>query len=140
MLIAGALLAGCGGDEREPPSAGPGPLVTYSREGGVAGISEVMVVERDGQASIRVGVDGKRIGFELSADELDRLEAELEAADLDQVELDPDDVVCADCFTYTIAADGSEIAVNDLDRPPDAVATLLAHLGEIAAANHPPAA
>ena len=45
---------------------------------------------------------------------------------------------CADCFIYEVVYGGRTISYDDIDTPPESVNAVVAHLGEIAAAHHPP--
>ncbi len=139
LLVVTLPATGCGSDDdRAPEPPATGPLVTYQRTGGIAGVTEKLTVERGGEATLVVGFDRVRIAFELPAAELNELEAELEAADLEAIEKAPADAVCSDCFVYEITYEDETITFNDLDRPPESVSTLLAHLDEIAMSNYPP--
>lgn len=136
--VALGLITGCGGDEEQgPDSAGPqsgGPLVEYSRTGGVAGIDEGLRIEADGAGVYEVGQpEPRRQSLELSEAELEELSALVDEAALDAVEAEPSG--CADCFVYTVAAAGNEVSLDDvtlLDAP-GSVQQLIGFLNALAA-------
>ena len=139
MLIAALTLVACGSDdEPAPKQPDSGPLVTYERSGGIAGVVERLRIDGDGQAMLERGIEGAASSFQVPASELETLESELEAAEFDEVERAPDDMVCADCFIYGIEYGGHQTTLGDLDQPPPSVAAVLVHLGELAADHQPP--
>lgn len=143
-IVAVALLAtGCGedSDTSEPDSPVPedGRLVDWSRSGGIAGVVEEMTIERDGSATLTVGVDAESTEFRLADGELAQLADELEAADFEAVEPPPAEAVCADCFVYAITVAGEKrITLDDLAERPESVSTVISHLGAIAMEHYPP--
>lgn len=139
LIAATALLlaAGCGGGDESTTASPDGPLVTYSKSGGIAGIEERLVIEPDGSATVSTGPDGSQRSFALGADELSVLEAELEAADLDAVEDRP--TGCADCFHYEISYGGSTVGYDEIIQPPQSVAAVASHLAALVD-EHAPAA
>lgn len=143
-IVAVALLAaGCGADSdtSEPDSSAPqgGPLVDWSRSGGIAGVAEEMTIERDGSATLTVGVDAESTEFRLADGELAQLADELEAADFEAVEPSAAEAVCADCFVYGVTVAGEKrIILDDLAERPESVSTVISHLGAIAMEHHPP--
>lgn len=97
------------------PEPQVGPLVYYQRSGGIAGVSDEMVVERDGTYRIsRRGVAVAR--GRLSRAELDRLRAVLAAAHFRDIP-----VVSrhsgADLMTYVVAYDGYAVTAMDMAVP-----------------------
>ena len=130
-----AVAGGCGDDSDTTTATDSGPLVSYARAGGVAAMPESLVVEADGSATVEAGVDPARESFELEADELERLRAELEAADFDRVPTEPSG--CNDCYEYEIVFDGETTSYDQSQSVPDSVAVVVAHLSEITADNYP---
>jgi hypothetical protein len=143
--IALALLAlagaGCGGDAtttKEPEQPQAGPLVAYSRSGGVAGAQEQLRIERDGEATVSE-YGGEPHPFQLGDGELALLESELAAADFEAIETDPGPTVCADCYVYAVTYEGHPYSYDDLVQPPQSVLTAVDHLTRLATENYPPA-
>lgn len=97
----------------EPDRAG---LIAYAVTGGIAGISERLVIEVDGNATL---VSGFKPGqqstarFTLPDAELNDLRDKLEAADLPSLPKSPE-TGCADCFEYTLTYDGTTYAADDV--------------------------
>jgi hypothetical protein len=135
-----ALVAGCGNDDSpqaSPTTTADGPLVTYSREGGVASMPIELTIEPDGKATLVSEYDGQRESFDLSETELAALESELEAANLDEYEAPTEPSTCADCFVYRVEYGGTTITYDDIATPPDEIVALVGHLDELAMAHTP---
>lgn len=135
MLVA-ATAAGCGDGPSQSPTQPPtdGPLVSYTRSGGLATTAQHLVVEQDGSATVRVEGPGNIGGdLRLSGAELARLRAAIDDATLD---VDSPPATCADCFTYEITA-GGETASFDQTQIPAATAPLVALLEEVVARETP---
>jgi hypothetical protein len=111
-IVLGMLVAACGekdepevGTQATPPTTttqAGGPLVSYARTGGVAGIQELLTVGQEGEAKLELGFlpDTSLTRFQLSQAELQMLRTAL-----DKAELEPGNgpqTGCADCFTYEI--------------------------------------
>jgi hypothetical protein len=136
--VALGLIGGCGEDEGEAPDSpsppSDGPLVEYSRTGGIAGIDERLRIEADGAATYAVGApEPRRRSFALSETELEELNGLLDEVALDALE--PMDSGCADCFVYTVAHAGETAALDDvtlLDAP-GSVQQLIGFLNALAA-------
>lgn len=143
LLAALALvLASCGDAEHAPTEttpAGAGPLVVYSRSGGIGGVIERLTVQRDGRARLEVGIEAKRRKLRISAAALAQLRDQLRASDLD-VDRPDGDGVCADCFVYELDHAGRHVSFDDADRPSRSLAALVADLGAIVEDNYPAAA
>jgi hypothetical protein len=143
IALAGALVlvAGCGeGDSAETTTtAAPtdGPLVTYSREGGVASMPVELTIETDGSATLTSEYDGQAEDFTLDGAELDRLTGELEAADLDGFGGPAEPSSCADCFLYTVTYGETTVSYDDTASPSDEIVALVGHLDELAMAHTP---
>jgi hypothetical protein len=142
IAVAAALaLPGCGADDESAPDrpAGGGPLVVYTKSGGVAGVYEHLVVARDGSAALEVGYrQPVRESFELEAAEFDRLSGLLAAADFGGVDPGPG-IGCADCFQYEIEYGGKTIAFAEIGDIPQSVGEVVGELGRIVEANTPAA-
>jgi len=119
IAAAVAILAGCGDGATEQASApvsSQGALVAYTRSGGIAATTQHMVVQPDGSAIVRVeGPGNVDADFKLSDPQLAELKSALGAATLDG-EAEP--TGCADCYTYTITADGSTASFDETQIPP----------------------
>lgn len=123
-----------------PAAAATSPTARTRPAGGVANIPIELTIARDGSATLVSEFDGALERFELSPDELAELREQLDAADLDAVELPPDPPTCADCFLYEVTYDGVTASYDDAGDPPDSVAEAVAHLERLAAAHTPPPA
>jgi hypothetical protein len=137
VAAAVALGAGCG-DDGDGEAPADGPLVEYARSGGVASTPERLTISNDGAATLVSGIEEQRSEFTLDEAELADLRAELEAANFDTVGKPGEPNPCADCFIYEVVYGGRTISYDDIDTPPESVTAVVAHLGEIAAAHHPP--
>jgi hypothetical protein len=127
------VVAGCGGgDESVPdPPQGGGPLVVYTKSGGVAGVNEHLEIDDDGAATLTVGYQPDQVQrFELGADQLEQLRGLLEEADFAGVDPGPG-IGCADCFQYEIAYAGTTTAFAEIAGIPDSVGRVVTTLGEI---------
>jgi hypothetical protein len=132
VLLAGlalVLLAGCGDDEGgEGKPALSGTLI-YERGGGLAGRRDRLVVAPDGRA--KVTARGKTREVELKPQELDRIAAEVEKADLPSVpERSTSPKPIPDTFGYRIQYGTSEVTTDD-PAMPDALRSLVARLGQL---------
>jgi hypothetical protein len=144
LLIAAALLAGCGGnDDRTEgePVLSNGALATYTRTGGVGGLDERMRINPDGTATLTYGepVNTER-SFELTGAELDRVRTLLEEADFASMPASPEPTGCADCFVYTVEYGGDSVTYDDATEPSASIEALVDGLGELAGGHQPAAA
>jgi hypothetical protein len=119
-------LPGCGGREKPPHKPAPGPLVVFEHGGGIAAQPRRLEIDHQGRANltVRTGADASSRTFRLSAAQLEDLEQALDAAaGADQ----PAPTGCADCFTYSIVADGLRVDLDQvsIDKAPDAVGRLV---------------
>jgi hypothetical protein len=134
-------VAGCGsddGDDTTPqPPEGGGPLVVYTKTGGVAGVREHLEIAADGTATLAVGYQQPEVRrFELDAAELDRLRELLADADFPGVDPGPG-IGCADCFQYEVTYAGTTTAFAEIAGIPDSVGRAVTELGEIVEAQSP---
>jgi hypothetical protein len=144
LVIAAALalsVAGCGSDGGDDTTQaapqGGGPLVVYTKTGGVAGVREHLEVAADGMATLTVGYQGGQVRrFELDPAELDRLRGLLAAADFAGVDPGPG-IGCADCFQYEITYAGTKTAFAEIAGIPDSVGQTVTELGDIVEAQSP---
>lgn len=138
LLLAAAAVAGCGDDEGGgKPTGDPGGAIVYTRSGGIAGAPLKLTIEPGGSATVEAGIEGDRASFELEPDRLDRLHADLEAADLDSVGIAPGPAECADCFIYGLTYSGTTISYDEVDTVPDAVSSVVGELDRIATERMP---
>jgi hypothetical protein len=107
-------LLGCGDDPAPVTHTGTGPLVTYERGGGVASQPQKLVIQRDGRARLQVQTAGKDADnrFTLTAADLKALESALH--DARGVDLPTPQGGCADCFEYTVQADGVDLHLDSV--------------------------
>lgn len=138
-LAALVLAAGCGEDDdsSDPATtttAVSGPLVEYSRTGGIAAMEESLVIEADGTGTYEIGEpEPSSRKIELDENELDELGDLLAEASLDGEQGAPSG--CADCFVYTVTAGDATASLDDvtlLDAP-GSVQQLVGYLNDLAA-------
>jgi hypothetical protein len=134
-LVAGlgaAALVGCGSTTVAPHA---GPLVTYVRSGGVAGVLDELRVSGSGAATLRVAASSPRISFRLRPAEIERIRRDIDAANIGAIR--PTRApACADCFHYRVAAGGDAVEADE-SRIPPALRPLLGELGRIVDAQMP---
>ena len=132
-------VVGCGDGDggSSPTTSTAGPLVAYTKTGGVAGVNEHLAVKDDGSAILEVGYqDPARQRFDLDAEGLDHLRELLAAADFAGVDPGPG-IGCADCFQYEIEYEGSTTAFAEIGDIPQSVGDVVAELGRIVEAHAP---
>ncbi|MEV8512700.1 hypothetical protein [Dactylosporangium sp. NPDC051484] len=91
-------------------------LIAFSRTGGLAGVSDSLVVRPDGSYTIQTR-QGTRTG-KLNADELSALKAALAGTDFNKMPSVNDNGAMADGYTYTITYAGRQITAKDGAIPP----------------------
>ncbi|MFG2039304.1 hypothetical protein [Dactylosporangium sp. NPDC048998] len=91
-------------------------LIAFSRTGGLAGVSDSLIVGPDGSYTIQTR-QGTRTG-KLSADELSALKAALASTDFNKMPTVNDNGAVADGYTYTITYSGRQITAKDGAIPP----------------------
>jgi hypothetical protein len=141
VALASAVAAsGCGDDgggEATTSEPTAGPLVSYTKTGGIAGINEHLLVAEDGSATLEVGFrNPARESFELEPDELERLRELLAAADFAGVG-SRRGLTCADCFQYEIEYASETAAFAEIGDIPESVGEAVAELGRIVEAHAP---
>jgi hypothetical protein len=132
--------AGCG-SEADDPEPGPpesgGPLVVYTKTGGVAGVREHLEIDGDGGATLTAGYQPPEVRrFELDAAELGRIRDLLATADFAGVDPGPG-IGCADCFQYEITYAGKTTAFAEIAGIPDSVGRVVTELRELVEAQSP---
>jgi hypothetical protein len=134
--LLGAFAGGCGSDSDDPATA-DGPLVTYERSGGFAGVSERLEIDSDGSARLSLGQpDPAEQAFAIGDSELSKLRSDLRAADF--AAIDPTSGLgCADCFEYEIAYGGQTASFTEAAEVPDSVRAVTGELGQIVEAHLP---
>jgi hypothetical protein len=138
LLICPATV-GCGDDDDRRSPSGDQELLSYTRSGGIAGVSERLVIAADGSATLRIGFgDPDERRFELDSAQLERLRDLLAAADFAGVGPDRG-IGCADCFQYEIAYAGKTTAFAEIDDIPESVGVVVLELGRIVEAEAPAA-
>jgi hypothetical protein len=142
LLAAGIFVSGCGSSNEEStqgPVQTDGSLVKYTRTGGVGGVDEHLRIDPDGTATLSYGepTNAERT-FELTPDELNRIQALLDAADISSQPTPQ--TGCADCFIYTVEYGGHSVTYDDASQPPSGVGELVTNLGDLAEAHQPAAA
>jgi hypothetical protein len=143
-----AALLGCSeeSDEvpsKEDPSPGAeteegtdpdpkGELLVFTRSGGFAGMTETLTVRADGRAELE-GDASPPGRIEVPPELLTRLEEELQSLDWERAATEPQNVDCADCFTYDIRAGGQRITTTAMGQSGQELRDLLALIDEIIA-------
>ncbi|MDX6586341.1 MAG: hypothetical protein QOI31_814 [Solirubrobacterales bacterium] len=134
ILVAAALIAGCGGDdEPEPQLPDEGTLLEYSRAGGIAFSVYELSIDADGTATVSTTNSAEPADagvFKLSDEEIDELRSILEEVPISSL-TDPGESACADCFEYTYAYGGGEVTYDDASPPPDDLEPLGEFLAEL---------
>ena len=112
-----------------PPRTRAGHWSSTSAEAGSPASRSGSRCGDDGTASLTVGnVDPQQSEFDLADSELERLTAELEAAEFDEVGSDGPDA-CADCFIDRITYEGESTTIlPEVDDVPDSVGAVLTEL------------
>lgn len=118
-LLAALVLVGLSacGDDGEP-ERGEGQPISFERTGGIAGTKLLLEVRSDREAVlIRGPIDDERMNeFTVSESEFSRLEDAFEAAELDQLEPNPN-LACNDCFDYRFRFGPESLQVNGENLP-----------------------
>jgi hypothetical protein len=125
LLLAVAALAGCGGalgtprpdgsaasSPDGPPggSAAPESTITVTRSGGIAGLNDVVEIAADGSAQLT-----RRDGAVAACTPSPEAIARLRAIDLGAMGSLPPKRPIPDAFSYTVAAAGGAVSVQEGD-------------------------
>ena len=107
ITLAVLILAACGSPVTEAPAkprrTKTAPIwssIKMTQSGGLAGVSRIITVSRDGLGSAIDERAGKNMAITLSAEQVAQLDSiVLSSMNLPEITLD---VNCADCFIYTL--------------------------------------
>ena len=140
LLAFATALTGCGDETIVDPVPEDGPLITYSRSGGIAFTVQELEVNRDGAAKLTLqqGPKPESSQVELTEDELASLTEAVDAIDPAEIDVDSE-VACADCYVYSLTwPNGTELEFAEFPEPPSEFEPLLTQLGEIVDAHSQP--
>jgi hypothetical protein len=136
ITVLSALLlvaaAGCASTPNTPTSPTTFAIVDYTRQGGIVGIDDHLIVYDSGSATLTRRT--ATFTFNVDATLLSRLREQLTAADFDR--LDPEygpPFGCCDQFTHRVRHRGRSVRALDGDAP-ERLRALLITLSEIIAA------
>jgi hypothetical protein len=143
IVLAGAQLGCSQSDDDTPPTEDSatedpgdpgtsGVLLSFTRSGGFAGTTETLTVRADGRAELE-GDASPPGRLEVPPELLTRLEEELQGLDWTRAATEPQNVDCADCFTYDIRASGRSITTTAMGQSGEELRDLLALIDEIIA-------
>jgi hypothetical protein len=130
------------GGQRQSPDPGPSRsagtsavplrvLVTYARQGGLAGLDERLTIWTDGSYELSRPGAAARAG-RLTAPELARLGQVLDGAQFTRIPADSDGTPVADGFTYRVGYGGHDVVARD-GAVPAALQPVITTLDEILA-------
>jgi hypothetical protein len=132
LVVALSLPSGVGVAAPAAPAPEAGTLVTFVRSGGFAGFEDHLQIRRDGAARAERGGREPR-DFRVPADEVTRLEAELEAADFPHLQSSyRNDPPIADGYTYEVTYENRTVRCEQ-DAGPPALERVIDHLEQILA-------
>jgi hypothetical protein len=144
IALLAAALAGCGsGDDEITISDPPSPdtdLITFTRSGGIAFAVQEVQVDYDGSATLTNVEAGKpkTEDIELTEEQAEAVTEAVEAIDASELP-EPEEGVCADCYTYSfVFGDGTEREYAQAPEPPAEIEPLLEEMLAILEANSPP--
>jgi hypothetical protein len=128
VLLIALLLLGCGGDAAS--AATLKSTLSYSRNGGFAGVSESASIAPSGKATFRAK---KRRTATLTRAERSRLSRYAEAADIPHAKV-PKGSECCDTFAYRLSYRGRTLSWYDGSKsPPKALSALVSELNKLIA-------
>ncbi len=130
LTVALLALAGCGSESDAATLKG---ALTYSRTGGLSGVSDKLAVQSDGAAKVTTRKGSK--SFKLSKDERTRLTKALANADLANVKVNATPPV-PDAFQYALHYRTSKFAFNDTNMP-KALKPVVSELNKLVKAHAP---
>lgn len=107
LLLAGLLLAACSSPATQAPAKPEGTKtaatwvsIKMTQSGGIAGVSRIITIMRDGHGTAVDERAGKNVAVAITGEQTAQLDSLiLSAVKLPQVQLD---LNCADCFIYTL--------------------------------------
>lgn len=107
-----------------------GVLLTFSRSGGLIGTTETITIRSDGRAEVEGDASPPR-RIEIPPESVNRLEEELQSLNWERAASEPDNVDCADCFTYDIRSGGQRITTTAMGQSGEELRDLLALIEEL---------
>ncbi len=107
-----------------------GVLLTFSRSGGLIGTTETITIRSDGRAEVEGDASPPR-RIEIPPESVNRLEEELQSLNWERAAFEPDNVDCADCFTYDIRSGGQRITTTAMGQSGEELRDLLALIEEL---------
>lgn len=107
-----------------------GVLLTFSRSGGLIGTTETITIRSDGRAEVESDASPPR-RIEIPPESVNRLEEELQSLNWERAASEPDNVDCADCFTYDIRSGGQRITTTAMGQSGEELRDLLALIEEL---------
>lgn len=112
-------LAGVGCGDGDTTQADHGKAISYSRSGGIAGLSESLTIADGGGAVLETGYrpQTKTTEFRIAAPDLQELQAGLDRVDVAALDEGPSQA-CADCFVYTLTYGGATAVADDVTASP----------------------
>jgi hypothetical protein len=119
-------------EESEPGGSSNGVVLSFSRSGGLVGTTETITIQSDGRAEVE-GDAAPPQRLEVPPELLNRLEEELQSLDWERAASEPENVDCADCFTYDIRAGGQRVTTTAMGQSGEELRDLLALVEEIIA-------
>jgi hypothetical protein len=120
-LVAAVALAitavGCGDEAGNEPAPAPDvETITYSKTGGIAGVSERLVIEPDGAAVLKVGyMDPAVVEFDVPEAQLEELTETFDEVGFSELQSPTEDSGCADCFLYDVTLGDQSVAGDDIN-------------------------
>ena len=114
-------------------AGGSGPLVTFTRSGGIAGRTETLVVDGSGTLALLNGdASGQVVSTSQAPQaELDALKAELASAEWQQLAAGKIGQQPADGFAYTVLTGGKQVETYDGVTNPPVLERVLGHLSAL---------
>jgi hypothetical protein len=130
VVLALSVPAGSASAVHAAPDPDAEILVTFVRSGGFAGFEDHLQIRRDGAARLERG-GGEARDFQVPADEVTQLEAELEAADFSHLRSSHrNDPTIADGFVYQVTYEDRTVRCEQ-DAGPPALERVIDHSEQI---------
>lgn len=135
IVLAALLASGCGEEEACACSVErTGELLTYERSGGIDPAFYRVEINQEGRAVVESGnytSEPRRRVVELSEAEVDDLREVLEENPIGEFpEVDPD-VICADCFEYSLTYGGATYSYDNAVPDSDSLEAVEQAIGEL---------